>query len=359
MSIKNLLEVNSFKIFIGSIIICIFFFYFERLIGIEQFYHPDSLYYLKNHNNYSNFVNHPEKILFTGYHFLARILNYNYLYLIILNFIIFGLTNILVFNLLLKNNLLNFNKLQVLIYSSILFFDPYRLHLTGHVLKETILIFLIISFLCFKNLFIKTIFFFLSLFIKKNIIFYYFIFYADNLIKKFFKIKKKIIYVYILILLIFLIFLFFYEFNYFDKEHFSIFNYFFASKANFFETLEIWHYRDMTGREYDNIPNFQNVSFPLGLIYKIIAWPVLIFSGIFLFLTNSFLFKILGFMMIYLNVGIYYLTKKTYMSYGLLVLLILISIYSTTFTSYFRYSYVAIYCAIVFFFSNFSKCQKN
>ena len=44
----------------------------------------------------------------------------------------------------------------------------------------------------------------------------------------------------------------------------------------------------MTGREYDNIPNFQNVSFPLALIFKIIVWPILIFSGFFLFLTNSF-----------------------------------------------------------------------
>ena len=40
---------------------------------------------------------------------------------------------------------------------------------------------------------------------------------------------------------------------------------FFAnSNLNFFETLENWHFRDMTGREYDNMPNFQNVSFPLG-----------------------------------------------------------------------------------------------
>ena len=356
---KNLLEIDNYKIFCVSIIICIFFFYFERLIGIDQFYHPDSLYYLKKHEMYSNYVAHPEQIKFTGYHYLARILNYNYLYLISINFIIFGLTNLLVYNLTLKNNLLRLNKFQVLIFSSILFFDPYRLHFTGHILKETILIFLILSVLYFKNFFIKITFLSLSFFIKKNIIFYYLIFYLDNLIKKFLKVTKKITYLYIGILGIFFIFLFFYEFNFFDKKSFSIFNYFFGTKVNFLETLEIWHYRDMTGRDYDKIPNFQNVSFPLAIIYKVIVWPILIFSGFFLFFTNSFLFKILGLMMIYFNIGIYYITKKSYMSYGLIILLILISLYSTTFTSYFRYSYVAIYCSIVFFFSNLPQCQKK
>ena len=124
-------------------------------------------------------------------------------------------------------------------------------------------------------------------------------------------------------------------------------------------SLESWHYRDMTGRVYDKIPNFQNMSFPLALFYKVITWPALIFSGLFLFFTKSLLFKVLGLMMIYFNFGIYYITKKSYLNIGLLILLILIALYSTTFTSYFRYSYVAIYCSIVFFFKNFSQCQKK
>ena len=373
---KNLLEINNYKLFVISIIICVLFFYFERLIGISQFYHPDSLYYLKRHEMIQGYVNNPETILFTGYHYLARILNYNYLNLIIFNFVIFGLTNLLVYNLILKNKSLSLNKLQIFILYTILFFDPYRLHFAGHILKETILIFLILSFLYFKNFFMKIIFLSLSLFIKKNIIFYYIIFYFDNLIKSLLRVRKKIIYIYFGTLLTSLIFLFFYPLGFFGEEDFSIFNYFFPSyniitgsgenggiiqyrASNFLETLEIWHYRDMTGREYDKIPNFQNVSFLLALIYKATVWPLLIFSGFFLFFTNSFLFKILGFMMIYFNISIYYLTKKSYISFGLIILLILISLYSTTFTSYFRYSYVAIYCSIVFFFSNLSQCKKG
>ena len=44
----------------------------------------------------------------------------------------------------------------------------------------------------------------------------------------------------------------------------------------------------MAGREYDNIPNFQNISFPLALIYKITTWPILIFSEFFIFLLTLF-----------------------------------------------------------------------
>ena len=356
---KNLFKVNSYKIFFISIITCILFFYFERLIGIDQFHHPDSLYYLKKHETYSHFVDNPGRILFTGYHYLARILNYDYLNLIILNFILFGLTNLLVYNLVFKNDFLNLNKFQIFLLGTILFLDPYRLHLTGHILKETILIFLILSFLYFKSFFIKVTFLFLSIFIKKNIIFYYLIFYTDDLVKRFFNIKNKIIYIYIAILITILIFLFFYKFETFEGQYFSVFNYFVGPNTSFLETLEIWHYRDMTGRGYDNIPNFQNVSFPLALFFKITVWPLLIFSGFFLFFTDYFLFKILGFMMIYFNIVIFYLTKKSYLSIGLAILLILISLYSTTFTSYFRYSYVAIYCAIVFFLNNLSECQKK
>tara|TARA_B100000886_G_scaffold255825_1_gene181203 strand:+ start:3308 stop:4387 length:1080 start_codon:yes stop_codon:yes gene_type:complete len=356
---KNLFEINNYKIFFISILICVLFFYFERLIGIDQFYHPDSLYYLKKHETYSHFVNNPGRILFTGYYYLARILNYDYLNLIILNFILFGLTNLLVYNLVLKKNFLSLNKFQIFLLSTILFFDPYRLHLTGHVLKETILIFLILSFLYFKSFFLKVIFLFISIFIKKNIIFYYLIFYTDDLVKRFFNIKNKIIYIYTAILITIFIFLFFYRFETFGGEYFSIFNYFVGSSVSFLETLEFWHYRDMSGRAYDNIPNFQNVSFPLALFFKITVWPLLIFSGFFLFFTDYFLLKILGFMMIYFNIVIFYLTKKSYLSIGLAILLILISLYSTTFTSYFRYSYVAIYCSIVFFLNNLFECQKN
>ena len=356
---KNLLTINKYNIFLFSILACVVFFYFERFLGIDKFYHPDSLYYLTKHETFTHYADKPETIITTGYHYLSRILNYDYLLLIILNFITFGLTNLIAFNLVLKNNLFILSKSQIFILTTILFFDPYRLHLAGHVLKETLLIFLILSFLYFKNFFIKLIPLFISLYLKKNIIFYYLIFYLDKFIKKIFRIKDKFTIIISSIFLILVTFIFLFESLLLNQDKFSILNFFTNSNQSLMKTLEIWHYRDMTGREFDNIPNFQNISFPLALIYKIATWPVLIFSGFFLFFTNSFLFKILGFMMIYLNVSIYYLTKKSYMTIGLVALLILLSLYSTTFTSYFRYSYVAIYCAIVFFFSNLSLWQKR
>ena len=360
MLTKDLFKIdNNYKILSFSILVCIIFFCIERLLGIDQFYHPDSLYYLTKHEIHASaFIDNPKAILSTGFYYLSRILNYNYLYLIIFNFALFSLTNLMVFNLIFKNNLFILDNLRIYILYTILYFDPYRLHLAGHVLKETVLIFLMISFIYFGNIFLKIIFLSLSVFIKKNIVFYFIIFYLDNLIKKFFAQKIKYIF-YTIIFIIFILFLFFYEFDIFNIKNFSIFNFFSATNLNLFESIERWHYRDMTGREYDMVPNYQNISFPLGFFLKIITWPILIFSGFFLFFTKSFLFQSLGLMMIYFNICIYFVTKKSYMSIGLLILLILVALYSTTFTSYFRYSYVAIYCSIVFFFNNLIKCQKK
>ena len=174
-----------------------FFFCIERLLGIDQFYHPDSLYYLTKHEIHASaFIDNPKAILSTGFYYLSRILNYNYLYLIIFNFALFSLTNLMVFNLIFKNNLLILDNLRLYILYTILYFDPYRLHLAGHVLKETVLIFLMISFIYFGNIFLKIIFLSLSIFIKKNIIFYFIIFYLDNLIKKIFSTKNKIYFLY-------------------------------------------------------------------------------------------------------------------------------------------------------------------
>lgn len=367
---ENLFRFNKYTIFIGSILICLIFFYFEKVIGIDKFYHPDSIEYLKVQEHFlffsKNFLNNPKSLFSTGYYYISTALDHNYLNLIFLNFLLFATTNLMVFNLIFKNHLKNLNKFQLLILLTILLFDPYRLHLASHVLKETILIFLIISFLYFHNILIKFLILIFSVFIKKNIIFFFLFLFTNKLFKKFFSMKNKNIIITALLSILF-IFIFFnfkisgYIFHGNDSAVGSetIFGFFNDTSVSFLKTLELWHYRDMGGREYDNIPNFQNLNLFMGILLKIIIWPSLIFSGLFLFFTSSILFKSLGIMMIYFNIVIYYISKKTYMSLGLLILLILIALYSSTFTSYFRYSYVAIYCAIIIFFNNYFKCQKK
>ena len=63
-SIRNITsKLNSYQIFILSFLICLGFYSMEWLIGIDRFYHPDSLHYLSNYQDFkeprmrlSNFV---------------------------------------------------------------------------------------------------------------------------------------------------------------------------------------------------------------------------------------------------------------------------------------------------------------
>ena len=354
---RNLLKFNNYNIFVISLIICSIFLYLERFIGIDHNYHPDSIHYLTNHLHFNSITErlfeNPKSILSTGYYHISRALDYNYSYLIGLNFILYSLTNSMIFNLIFKNQLNHLNNSKFFLLFTVLFLDPYRLHLASHVLKETILIFLIISFLYYKNIFLRIIILVSSIVMKKNIIFYFFIFFSYEKLKKNFFTKKINKFITLIFSILFIFIFFNFKFiSFFDGGIETMFDFFSDTSGGLIETLKFWHYRDMTGREYENIPNFQNIDFPIAIFLKILLWPFMIISGLFFFFTSSLLFKFLALMMIYFNIVTYYISKKTYISLGLLILLMLIALYSTTYTSYFRYSYVAIYCSITIFFKN-------
>ena len=180
----------------------------------------------------------------------------------------------MVFNLIFKNNLLILDNLRIYILYTILF-RSCQTHLAGHVLKETVLIFLMISFIYFRNIF-KNYFLSLSVFIKKYN-FLFIIFYLDNLIKKFLTLKIKFIFYTISIIVI--LFIFFYELNILIKTFNRIF---FLIKSNLFSqlkdgTIEIWLEGNMIWCR------ITKVLVPLGFFLKIITWRILIFSGFFCF----------------------------------------------------------------------------
>ncbi len=334
---------NYFYIFFFSLIACLIFYKLERLLNISKFYHPDSIHYLKIHTfiNFFDILNEDPALLFShGYYFFVKFFNYNYNYLVILNFLLFSLTNVIIYSIFCKNFNQTSKNLKLLLLLLLLFFDPYRLHLSGHILKETILIFILILIIYFQNFFIRLFFIFLAMFFRKNIIFYLLLFINISLIKKYFwEYKNNLKYMFSTVLLLSILLVVFFDF-------------FSDTSLNLIKTLEFWHFRDMGGRFYDEIPNYQNYDFTTGIMLKIFTWPILLLSGTFIFFTSSYIFKLLGVVIIIYNAVIFWVTKKTFISVGLILLIILISLYSSTFTSFFRYSYVALYISIVYFFCN-------
>ena len=350
--IQILFKLKSYHIFIFSILICAIFYGIEGLIGIDRFYHPDSSHYLTKYMDYSlkSYLNNPKIILNNGYYHLTNLLNDNYYFLIVFNFILYSFTNILIYQKVFKKyfNKLSNIKLFLLLY--ILFLDPFRLHLASHILKETFLIFLMTLIIVSNLKIIKIIYiYFLDIF-RPNSWIYILIYLTFSNMKKIIDLK----YIRIIFLLLIISFLILVVFN---KPNLVIF---FDQQINFYvNKMEHFYYKQMPLRSYDNISQFKEFGFPIGFILKNISWPLMLISGTFIFFVSSLIFKILGIIIFINNLIIYIISKKTFISFGLIIILILISIYTSSYTSMFRYSYIAIYSSIIYFFLNLNLDRKK
>lgn len=342
-TLKNrLYRLNSFQIFVLFFFICLSFYLFEGLIGIDRFYHPDSTFYLTKIRlwSFKAFLNNPTLWFHQGYLIVSKYLFNNYYLLILLNFILYSLTNLLIFNQIFKKYFKSLNNFKLFVLFYLLFLDPYRLHLASHILKETILIFIITVIILSNKKLIKLFFIFLLEIFRSKSWIYLFIFLTYSKIKKI--IKNKIFYISVFLFLLLIIIISLFSQNMQDIIQ-NIFNF-------TINILKEYDNKEMPIRSYDHVNQFKNYEFPLGFILKNITWPIMQVSGLFIFFVSSILFKFLGAIIIINNFLIYMLTKNTHISLGLLIILLSISVYTTSYTAMFRYSYVAIYMSIIYFF---------
>ncbi len=353
---KNLLtKLSNINIFFLSILICILFFTLEGIIGIDRFYHPDSAHYLQKKAGDVGFFfevisRDPLRLFPNGYYYVARLFDLNYYLLIGLNFILYSITNVFLYEKIYKVFCRDASQTKSVILFYLLFLDPYRLHLTCHVLKETILIFIFASLIIYNNKIFRLIMIILLEYFRANSFMYLLVFFRFSFLKeKLFLLKEKLKLYNIRFLFTKIFFLTFVCIS-------VIIILFSENISNFLLELllrvkEI-HFNEMPQRNYDKISNFQNYDFFIGFILKNITWPLGLLTGIFILFTTSFLFKILGILILLNHCLVYYLTKKTFVSLGLFLIILLISIYSSSYTAMFRYSYLGIYSGLILFFYN-------
>jgi hypothetical protein len=155
----------------------------------------------------------------------------------------------------------------------------------------------------------------------------------------------KIIFFLTLIFILILTLSLFIDFYFFEKVKLFF--------TKIYNILENYHYRDMSGRDYDHISAFRDYNFIQGFLLKNITWPLMFLSGTFVFFVSSKLFQFLGAIIIFNHILVYFITKKTFINLGLLSALITISAYTTSYTAMFRYSYLALYFSVIIFFLNF------
>lgn len=124
---------NGYSVFFISFLSVMLFTALERAVGIGIGFHPDSYYYLDNYEVYVHGIDTFILALNNFYFFTVYVASGNETSLIALNWILFSLTNVVVFR---------FVESRVNIVALVVMFLPYRMHLASHILKDTIIIFL-------------------------------------------------------------------------------------------------------------------------------------------------------------------------------------------------------------------------
>lgn len=306
--------IKKFKVphfFIISILFSLLVLSIERSVNINYDYHPDTLTYLNNSSEdliadlIADFYQNPLQFLGSFYYIWVSFFTANKIVLITLNIFIYALTNSIMF-LLIKEI---YRKKGWLYYISVLIiiFDPYRAHLSVHILKDTLIIFSLVLFIFSSSKIISSFGLILGFMLRLGF------------------------FVYIPIILIYL------------------------NKKNFiFITLGIiipfWYFwgiilsgissgqeADMAFRDFDRVYNFVEIGYPLGDIMRSLTWPVIRLTGL------AVLFHYTYLLFFFQSVALMYLffANKNYLSYKIIFFISTLAglaIVTSGYNSYLRWS---------------------
>ena len=365
---------ENFKKFIFFIFITIlsaiyiyFFLYFERrIIGISPQYHPDSVYYFESFSNYKsltfkqslfNNIKHFFDHFFSNTFYLSIINliyelhaqvtsikslsffhNTFYRYVISFNIFFHLILNLLILNYYFKQLKSSAFDHKNLLFLLIILFLPFRCHLTVNILKDSLILFTLVIFLTYQNIYSLIISFVLVTPFRFGAIIYYILFLDYR------KFDKKMFISLSVLILIFLLVLFFRNiYNDYGYTHQDLL-------ISIKEFLKARNIAELGGRQFDEVPSFY--EYKTGSLIRSVTWPVLFLTGSFALFTKSYLFYYLAFEILIIQIIFFYFFRRTLITINLVIVLMLIGIYTNTFTSYFRYSYIAFYISSLICFFN-------
>ena len=309
---KLTISKSSTTVFFVSILFCLVLKFIEEYVGIGWDYHPDAVLYINEsdfivdeiiyNNNFFSYLNN-------GYYFIVSFFNSSIFKLVFLNILLFSVTNVIYYK-----NVKEIKSKYFYIFFLIVILSPYRAHLAVHVLKDTIIIFLLTSFVFSKTFSSKLLFLLSNLYVRIFSLIYYI--YILN--------KKKInfiSYAFVFLVLIFLIYQFPILFD-------------FISERN---TI------DMGGRSFDQIINFSEFGL-FGVLIRALVWPLIFVTGMFLFMSPNLLFIPIFLEILIINI---FTNFKFAKSIKFILLLSILAIIVNSFTAYIRYIYPLIILTVI------------
>ena len=244
---------NPFLIFSLSILACLFVLSIERLVGIGWDFHPDANTYITISNGaVSSFdaQNYFGALFFV----LVDMMNSEVWMLITFNIFVYSITNVTLANFFKKHT--GLHKKQIWILFLLVIFNPYRTHLSVHVLKDTLIIFGMVYFLTSNRVY-SWIFLLLSYSVSHRTVIY-----LIAMLNK----KNLII---LIIPMVFFILM--------------------QSEGFLPSVLSTTGQVDMTFRDFDKVPNFFEFGV-LGAIIRAIVWPFLYLTGVFFLLSPTIMY---------------------------------------------------------------------
>ncbi len=303
MKFKRNSFLESIIIFLLSVFITIYFLMLERLIGINWDFHPDAITYitLSNIMVHEIFPKSTFPLLNNAYYYVVAFLNQNIILAISLNIFIYSITNIIMF-ITYKKYIKTFKigSLLNLFLFLLVLFNPYRLHLAVHILKDT---FIILFFIIIVSQFRYSVLGWIPLLLFRLSS----LLYSIPLIK---------------------------------KRNFIIFGVLFIIVAimhpevldRIYNASEV----DMRFRDFDKVPNFYEYGF-VGSLLRAIIWPFFVFSGLFIILSPSIMYFPIALGSILTQLWIWISFKKFGYTFGIYISMGIFALLVTGFTSYIRY----------------------
>jgi hypothetical protein len=294
---------SNIHIFILSIAAALITLVFERALGIEWSFHPDSVTYATTSHEIAQniIIEGMGSAINNSYYFLCSLLDQNISAIIAMNMFIFAITNLVILRLHIKfSGDKDLDKYFLLL---LLVLNPYRMHLATTMLKDTLIIFLALISL------IGTRYSIFSLaimpFFRAVGIFYYGV------------LMPRAVFAFgaLCAICIFLIF---------NERVVGLMLEFNANQMQF--------------REFDSVPSFQNSGLA-GIAIRYVMWPLLAITSSFCLFGLSIPFMAVALGIVMFNIYTLSLVGRSIFTWKIFLLMGAFAILVTGYGSYIRYVY--------------------
>lgn len=290
-------------IFILSLAAALVTLIFERAIGIEWNFHPDSVTYATTSHEISQniFLGGIGSAINNSYYFLCSILNQNITAIISMNMLLFGITNLVILRLHIKfTGDADLSKYFLLL---LLVLNPYRMHLATTMLKDTLIILLALVSLMGARYWILS--FIAMPFFRAVGIFYYGI------------LLPRVVFAFGVLIAICIFFVF-------NERVIGLMLEFNANQMQF--------------REFDSVPAFQDLGL-VGIAIRFITWPLLAITSSFCLFGLSIPFMAVALGIVMFNIYSLSLVGQPIFTWRIYLLMGVFAILVTGYGSYIRYIY--------------------